>query len=308
MGTPQPKPATNKKDIDRVSGTFEDDIFSVHMAPRLLVILLNGKVFEKTKQKGKKADASSPEKYAEIFDLKEVVKHAEMFDETLYIATSTVLYKIVKPSAENQTQLELKEVWKTDFEKISALDIRSNEEVIAFGDHEGKVTVKTENGTFTYAEHEDIVVNVVALKKAIFTASEDGIILKTRIGETEPKDAYDVRFPIRYFGRLENKLVVFDAYGTPYTMNKTDNDLRKQKRVLKRITDVQRIGDTLYFSHKNDHYRATSYKAVDKLVVPHTRTEGFFAYCNRLYCYSGQEIKGWPARPATELEEFFEDL
>lgn len=304
MDTLLPKPATSKNDIEKVKHTFTDEIFSVNILSTIVVVLLNGKVFQKASQNAKTEKESS--KYKEVFDLKELVKHTEIINEILYVVTVSTIYKVEHNQKENI--LHINELYKNDFEKITAISITKDEKMIVFGDYEGKITVKNNDHTYNYTEHDDAIVDIVILTKVIFTASEDGILLKTKIGETEPKDAYDVRKPIRYFGKLENKLVILDAYGTPYTVSKTQNDLKKEKRLVKRVTEVQKIPNGIYLSHNNEYYKMTGNKTVQKIPIPTARTEGLFEYTNRLYCYSGKEIKGWPVKKKTELDEFFEDL
>ncbi|KAI5189684.1 hypothetical protein NEMIN01_0637 [Nematocida minor] len=333
--TYQPKPATSKKDIEKVQHTFDYEIFSVHTLSDIFVILLNGKVFKGVKHRRGDDSATADTKYAEIADLKETVKHSEILNGILYIATSSTLYKIedpfakknesdeeknepkkensgVKESALHESskngKIEVKTVFKHDFEKITALNITQDEGIIAFGDYDGKITVKLSDRVYDYTEHEDAIVDLLVLTKVIFSASEDGMVLKTKIGELEPADAYEIGKPIRYFGKLDNKLVVIDGYGTPYTVSKSANDLKKGNRLVRKITDVVKIKGALYVSHNNDFYRITTNKNISRVNIPRARVDGVFEYSHKLYCYAGSEIKGWKEKKATELDEFFEDL
>ncbi|EHY66842.1 hypothetical protein NERG_00482 [Nematocida ausubeli] len=302
-----PKPAIGKNDIEKVQFIFPDEIFFVHGEQDLLVVLLNGKVFKRQSITDNDQKNTERPKYVELFDLKDVVKHAETIDKKLYIATATTLYRINK-GAEDKEKIVLQAIHKDDFLKICALSVSEDGEMLVYGDYEGKVTVKTPTTQYECIEHEDAIVGIVILKRVIFTASEDGMLLKTKIGETEPKDAYEVGKPIRYFGKLDNKLVLLDAYGTPYTLSKTTNDLRKEKKLVRKVTFVNKVSDGLYASHDNDHFKITTYKTVNRIQVPPKRTDGLFEYKNRLYFYAGEEITGWEVKKATELEEFFEDL
>lgn len=327
MNTPEPKPAIKKGDLAQIQNVFEYEIFSVHVLSGLFVVLLNGKIFKKADRRKKEAKTPEAQKYTEIKNLQDTVKHTAVLHGFLYVVTSTALHKIeeTSPMAEErentghaQTETEAKTgiseglkisiVLQDDFTKISALDITENEDVIAFGDYEGKIRVKTSEGVYEYTEHEDAIIDIVIMKKTIFSACEDGMLLKTRIGKTEPTDAYEIGKPIRYFGQLSNKLVVLDGYGTPYILSRTENDLKKERKLIRKITDVIKAKNCLYVSHNNEYYRIESPKRASKINVPPMGVDGLFEYHNRIYCYKGQEIRGWKEKEASELEEFFEDL
>ncbi|KAI5165523.1 hypothetical protein NEIRO02_0457 [Nematocida sp. AWRm79] len=302
-----PKLAKGNNDTEKVRFVFPDEIFSVHTGKEMLVVLLNGKVFKKQERTAEITEIPEDKRYVEIFDLKEVIKHTETIDKKVYIITPTTLYR-TSISGEQEKESTLYTLHKDDFSKTCAFSITEDESMMVYGDYEGKITVKQEDGQYDYTEHEDAIVDIVILKRVIFTASEDGMLLKTKIGETEPKDAYEIGKPIRYLGKLDNKMVILDAYGTPYVLSKAINDLKKEKKLTRKITDVQKIHNALYVSHNNEYYRITTYKSATKIQIPAKRIDGLFVYKNQLYFYAGEEVSGWDVKKPTELEEFFEDL
>lgn len=309
----EPKPAMGKNDLAKIQYVFDDEIFAVHVLSDIFVILLNGKVFKHTRK-------NSEKNYNEIFDLKETVKHTGVLNGLLYAVTPTCIYRIedregkrVNSTEEPTAERSSKEnsasvVHKDDFSKICALDISHNEEIIAWGDYEGRICVKTAENSYDYTEHEDAIIDIVVIKSTIFSACEDGMLLKTRINKTEPTDAYEIGKPIRYFGWLEEKLVILDGYGMSYTLSRKANDLKKGIRLTRKITDVIKTSKGLYISHNNEYYKVTGRRNISKINVPPMGVDGVFEYRNKIYCYKGQEIRGWKEKKATELDEFFEDL
>ncbi|KAI5184725.1 hypothetical protein NEHOM01_0327 [Nematocida homosporus] len=273
--------------------TFASDIFSIESFAKPLVVLLDGEIYQL-------CEGKSPKK---LFDLKERVKLTLVKDEVLYICTVAEVYRLEAG--------QLKGILKGEFEQVSAMDISSCRTYLGTGTYAGNVTMHNLvlRTKITYQEHEDSIVGLVIRNKSFYTASEDGIINRTRIDEEEPRDTFGIGKLLRYLGIFNKVLLVIDAQGSLYTFDSTINDFCRERKVLPGVTEVYPIKQTIYTVHNQEITELLPNRQINKMPYPEMYFEGLFAYRNQLYPYSGCAILKWKSPKAEgEIDDFFEDL
>ncbi|KAI5172063.1 hypothetical protein NEFER03_1308 [Nematocida sp. LUAm3] len=271
--------------------TFTTDIFSVETEEYPLVVLINGDIFR-----------ISDSTLEIVCSLKETVKHVQRIRGIVYVCTSTSIYEVINNS--------LSKVYQSDLSNISALDISEDKKYICIGTYDGALTlINTETKEEEELEpHEDAVVGIIIKTRTIYTASEDGIIYRTKILKKEPEDVYGIKRPIRYFGVHGSRITIIDSKGSLYAMNQKQNDFTEKKSVLSKVDYVFRINSSLFTMYNHKVEELNENRKTIQHVHPEAFIEGIFLYNNKIHPYKGNTIFEWKTKQEGEIDDFFEDL
>ncbi|KAI5181517.1 hypothetical protein NEOKW01_1698 [Nematocida sp. AWRm80] len=271
--------------------SFEQEIFSVESIGNSenIVVLLNGTVY-----------LIRDNTVNRIVELNEIVRHTQICNNRLYIVTVNGVYLL---NESNKIVL----FKRIDGSKIVAIGVSNDYKIVVLGDYEGKIIVFNNEDEYTYQEHEDMIMGIIVTKTNIISASEDGIVNKTRIDSTEPKDTYDIRSAIRYMGVYKNDYLIVDALGSTYVFDKKNNDFTRYKKVLPKVTEVYTILDDIYTMHNNSYCKLVSSGEIERLELPSIRVDGIYSLNSKIMPYSGHELIDWSLK-AKEVDDFFDDL
>lgn len=265
------------------------DILSVVPLRHPLAVLIDGRLFQ-IREEGAR----------EVGDLGDLVKCTARCGDKVFAATSSAIYEI--------DEGKIKTLHSIDLPEASVMAV--TDEVIVIGAHTGKVLVLAKDRDYVYSVHEDSIVDIVILQTYIYTASEDGIITRSRIYDTEPREAYGIKQVLKYMGKYNDDLIIVDAQGSTYTFDKDLKDLKRNKKVFPKPRLIHPAGSSdVYAQCKNGVFRLVKADQTQRENLPALRIDGVFTYNNELYYHQNGFISPWnlPRKP-DELAEFFEDL
>jgi len=270
--------------------SFKHDIHSVEYLQNPVVVLITGEMYEMV--------AGVP---TLLCELDEIVKHVVKENGALYVATSESIFRVEGSKVER--------LKRTDLSKITAMCVSQCGSTVVVGDYDGKISVLEKDESYSYQEHEEMIIGLVVKNKTIFSASEDGVVVKTKIGAEEPTDVYEIPKILRYIGELFERITVIDTSGSCYVLDKKVNDFVQHRKVLGKVSEIFKVDKEVYIEGKENLAKIVTHTETEQLPVNAKRIDGLYREGKEIFPIRRNKITEWAEeKQPNELKEFFEDL